>query len=252
MSERGVFAVDRGVFDHPIFKPEPFTEREAWMWLFGAAAWKPMRTRAGRARVELERGQCAFALRFMAKRFKWPEARVRRFLKRLENDAMITTRPTRETTHITICNYDTYAFGRRTDAVENDAPSDARPTHDRRKEEEINKSKKETIRADARDDVSQKTLVPLERPNRAEKYAFDGVVIKLKQSHFDNWTRAYSALDLLSELTARDVWLASDRATDADRTNWFISTSKYLANRNQEARNKQTGFKWRSGIEGVV
>jgi hypothetical protein len=33
MSERGVFAVDRGIFDHSVFAREPFTQREAWIWL---------------------------------------------------------------------------------------------------------------------------------------------------------------------------------------------------------------------------
>jgi len=29
----GFFAVDRGIFDNPSFAAEPFTQREAWMWL---------------------------------------------------------------------------------------------------------------------------------------------------------------------------------------------------------------------------
>jgi hypothetical protein len=137
----GVFAVDRGVFDHPIFAPEPFTEREAWVWLCGSAAWKATRIRCGRVLVELDRGQLAFATRFMARKWKWSEARVRRFLKRLEIDAMVTLSATHETTRITICNYDKYAFGRRTDDAPTDAQIDAPATHRRRKEEELNKSK---------------------------------------------------------------------------------------------------------------
>jgi hypothetical protein len=39
MSERGVFAMDQGIFEHPTFAPEPFTEREAWMWLIAEAAF---------------------------------------------------------------------------------------------------------------------------------------------------------------------------------------------------------------------
>lgn len=136
MSERGVFAVDRGVFDHPLFAPEPFTEREAWIWLLSAAAWRSTRVRAGRAVVTLERGQCAFALRFMARRFKWSDSRVRRFLKRLENDAAVTTLATHETTLITICNYGKYQFGRRVGDARTDAQTDASATRRRRKEEE--------------------------------------------------------------------------------------------------------------------
>lgn len=69
-------------------------------------------------------------------------------------------------------------------------------------------------------------------------YAFIGAVIRLNQKHFDAWTKAFQNLELLAELTARDAWLASDRASDGDRADWFISTSKYLANRNGEAKGK--------------
>jgi hypothetical protein len=88
----------------------------------------------------------------------------------------------------------------------------------------------------------------------AAPYAFDGRVVKLRQKHFDEWSKAYSAIDLRAELVARDAWLASDRASDADKKNWFISTSKYLANRNMEARAKAQPkiYPWRSGMEGVV
>lgn len=84
------------------------------------------------------------------------------------------------------------------------------------------------------------------------KFEFSGGIIKLTAKHLSQWKTAYSNLDLLSELTARDAWLGSDRASDQDRRNWFISTSKYLANRNMEARAKAQPYKTRSGLEGVV
>ena len=107
-------------------------------------------------------------------------------------------------------------------------------------------------RADARGDenVSRDTL-PVESPaEQPSKYVFEGAIVRLTQKHFDEWQRAFSSLDLRAELMARDAWL--ERASEADRNNWFISTSKYLANRNMEARSKQSTFKWRSGIEGVI
>ncbi len=76
-----------------------------------------------------------------------------------------------------------------------------------------------------------------------KEYEFDGGVIRLSGKHFEDWSKAFGNLDLLSELTARDAWLGSSRATDADRGNWFISTSKYLANRNMEARAKSAPSK---------
>lgn len=143
MSDRGVFAVDRGVFDHPIFADEPFTEREAWVWLVGQCAWEPKRVRVGGAMIELARGQCAYSLRFMATKWKWSEPRVRRFLNRLKTDAMVSVSTTQKVTHITVCNYDKYAFGRRNNEPQNDALPDAAATQQRRKEEEPKEPKKE-------------------------------------------------------------------------------------------------------------
>lgn len=143
MSDRGVFAVDRGIWDHPDFADEPFTEREAWQWLIGSCAWEPKRVRVGSVVVDLVRGQCAFSLRFMATRWKWSEPRVRRFLSRSKTDARALVDATQGATRITVCNYDKYQFGRRSDVSEIDAQPDAAPTQHRRKEEELKETKKE-------------------------------------------------------------------------------------------------------------
>ena len=66
--------------------------------------------------------------------------------------------------------------------------------------------------------------------------AFAGKVVRLNRADYANWKRAYSHLDLLAELSARDVWLASDGATDEDRKRWFVSTSSHFANRNRDAK----------------
>lgn len=109
MSERGVFAVDRGVFEHEMFAPEPFTEREAWMWLIAEAAWKARTRRVGRVVVDLKRGQLAASLRYMADIWRWPNKdKVDRFLARLRACDMIATDGATGINIITICNYDTY------------------------------------------------------------------------------------------------------------------------------------------------
>lgn len=108
MSERGVFAMDRGWFDHPSFKKEPFTEREAWAWLIAEASYRPRTRRVGTIVVSLERGQLAASIRFMAQKFDWHRSRVERFLVRLKNDAMIETQNETGVLAITICNYTKY------------------------------------------------------------------------------------------------------------------------------------------------
>ncbi|MGV6876663.1 hypothetical protein ACUSIJ_28855 [Pseudochelatococcus sp. B33] len=110
----GVFAVSRDIFDHEFFADEPYSEREAWLWLIGNAAWKPCRVRRGRGAVDLSRGQVAATARELAEKWGWSKSRVDRFLGRLSEAAMIAADGSTGRsggTVITICNYDTYQFG---------------------------------------------------------------------------------------------------------------------------------------------
>lgn len=102
-------------------------------------------------------------------------------------------------------------------------------------EKEREREKEKEKQSDSHQEDSQS--VP--QDGLARKYAFEGQVIKLNQKNLDGWKKAYPYLSLDGELTARDAWLSG--ATEADRKNWFISTSKYLANRNMEAMVKTKG-----------
>lgn len=109
MSELGVFAVDRGVFDHPLLSTgEPYSRREAWLWLVSEAAWKPRKVGRAGAVIELERGQLAHSVRFMAGAWGWSKSSVDRFLTRLKTGTMIGTATGTGMIVITICNYDAY------------------------------------------------------------------------------------------------------------------------------------------------
>jgi hypothetical protein len=136
MSERGVFAVDRGIWDHPIFANEPLTEREAWQWLIGEASFKDRTKRIGSVVLALSRGQVGASLRFMADKWQWSEPRVRRFLKRLKNDAMIDAATDAGITVITICNYNKYQRVSLPRDAAIDADGDAAATQQRRKVED--------------------------------------------------------------------------------------------------------------------
>jgi hypothetical protein len=150
VSERGVFAVDRGVFDHPKFSDnKPLSKLEAWLWLLSTAAWKPLRRRISGRTIDLERGQLVASTRFMATRWRWTEPRVRRFLALLksdaDNDAEVDTQTDAGITVITICKYDRYQrvslpADAPVDAV-HDAAAGAPTTQERRKEEDIKDTK---------------------------------------------------------------------------------------------------------------
>lgn len=109
MSELGVFAVDRGIFEHHVFNDgQPFSRREAWLWLLAEAAWKGRIKAVPGSGIRLSRGQLSHSIRFMASAWNWDKARVERFLGRLKTETMIETHIETGQTVITICKYDDY------------------------------------------------------------------------------------------------------------------------------------------------
>lgn len=129
----GYFVIHRQVFEHVDFADEPFTEREAWMWLISEAAWKPTRVRCGSGSVMLERGELAHSLRFMADKWKWSIKRVRGFLDRSEKRERITRKRAHDGAVITICNYNKYQLQGHTEGQ----PQGTARAHEGHKEEEV-------------------------------------------------------------------------------------------------------------------
>ena len=82
--KESVFGVSRGIWEDPDFKSEPFTQREAFMWLVSEAAWRDRKVRAFGGPVALRRGEVCHSIRFMAAAWKWDKAKVSRFLDMLK------------------------------------------------------------------------------------------------------------------------------------------------------------------------
>lgn len=146
----GYYRMARGWMNNPVFKPEPFTEREAWLWLIEEAAWRPRKKRVGTTLIALQRGQIAASLRFMATAWGWKKDRVRRFLKRLADDSMLISKCSKNATPgatdctvITLCNYDAYQAG----ADENATPG-ATKTRQRRDSNATNEKEIKEINKD--------------------------------------------------------------------------------------------------------
>ncbi len=108
MARRGLVQIDRGVFNHPVFSREPYTEREAWIWMIMEASYEARPMRVLNKIVELDRGQFAASLRFMAERFQWKKDKVARFIKKLTKEGMLETDITTGETIVSICNYEVY------------------------------------------------------------------------------------------------------------------------------------------------
>ena len=105
---KGIVNVSRCLWDDEVFRNEPFTEREAWIWMIAEAAWKSREKRVGGVIVTLQRGQLAHSTRFLSGAWGWSHSRVRRFLDRLENRHMTQRKTDTGVTVICIMKYDTY------------------------------------------------------------------------------------------------------------------------------------------------
>lgn len=133
----GFVVIHRQVFDHPVFRD--FGEASAFIWMVSQAAWKEARVRYKDRSLTLARGQLATSNRDLASRLGWTESKVRRFLDRLKNDAMIDASADAGVTVITLCNYDKYQAS----PQDADAATDTPPTHRRRTADSQNKEGKE-------------------------------------------------------------------------------------------------------------
>jgi hypothetical protein len=136
VSERGVFAVDRGIWDHPVLQSrDPFSKREAWLWMLSAATWKAKTVFVDGKRVSLKRGQLAHSIRFMADQWGWPKSNVARFLSTLKSETMIGTENGTSITVITISKYEEYQKVSLPRGTPNEPDSGTRMGHERDKEE---------------------------------------------------------------------------------------------------------------------
>ncbi len=76
---------------HPMFLEDPTNALSAWTDLCSQQASRPCKRWIAKATVSLEVHELVASLRFLAKRWRWSPSKVRRFLKLLESEKLLTT-----------------------------------------------------------------------------------------------------------------------------------------------------------------
>lgn len=104
----GYILLHRSVFDSERFAEEPFTEREAWIWMLAQASYQPHKIRYYSKMITVGRGEVPTSLRRLSEKWRWSVNRVVRFLTLLESEFMISKKTNTGFIVITICNYDKY------------------------------------------------------------------------------------------------------------------------------------------------
>ena len=95
--------------ENPILnRSRVYSNFEAWIWLLLKANHKDNKFMLGSELVKVEKGSMITSQKKLCRQFRWGNSKLRSFLKVLQKDKMILLKTNTQSTHITICNYDTY------------------------------------------------------------------------------------------------------------------------------------------------
>jgi hypothetical protein len=71
LTGKGYYLIEKGFSQLPIFKKEPYTEREAWLYLIEKAAYQPYLKEAEGMAIPLGIGELIASARFLAEEWHW-------------------------------------------------------------------------------------------------------------------------------------------------------------------------------------
>lgn len=101
----------------PDFRPEPFTDREAYLWSIEQAAFEEHRQWFNGTLYTVGRGEFVTSIHAMAKAFQWTDKRVRGFAERMSKAGKWAKRGAHEgakaPTLLTVRNYDVFQSPKR-------------------------------------------------------------------------------------------------------------------------------------------
>lgn len=116
---RGWFKIHRKIEDNELWFMERFDKAHAWVDLIMLANHKPRTICLRGKQFKLQRGQLAWSVGSLARRWSWNERTVDRFLLWLESREMCRAEKTNYTTVITIQKYSEYQSSTEQDTEQN-------------------------------------------------------------------------------------------------------------------------------------
>ena len=93
LTKKGWVLLHRQTWDDEDFPEEPFTEIQAWIWLFSKACYQDGVVQFMHRPISLKRGQLATTIRILSKRFKWSRSKADSYLRKLEKYGKISRQP---------------------------------------------------------------------------------------------------------------------------------------------------------------
>lgn len=236
----------RGVFEKGLFKNEPFSEREAWIWLISEAKFEPSSIRIGNNVHTIDRGDTYCSIRYLAQAWSWDKSRVHRFLKFLESQKMIERKSETDLRQlesvITICNYGKYQSSDTNDETQNEtdlrqsrdtSETQVRQTRDKYKESKnirTKESKKDSIGKDGLNSnlTLKKINLVLAKHKLSEISSLSGERLKSLTSRTKESGSLDSFLALVDKGLTESAFLRGETSDWKADFDFFLRKSKFL------------------------
>jgi hypothetical protein len=140
----GWIKIHRSIVDHWLYSEKrTFSKLEAWYDMLLTVNYSDNKTVIKGKLYNIKRGQSILSLESWAKRWGWDKSKVRRFFNTLQSDNMILLKSDTITTHLTICNYDSYQSERNANETQTTRGRNANETQTTLIEEEKRKKEEE-------------------------------------------------------------------------------------------------------------
>lgn len=104
----GWISLYRSIRNHWLWPTNKYSHFEAWVFLLLEANHANSKMYFDGSLITIHRGQIITSLTKLSLQWKWSREKVKRYLKSLEDDKMITLLTTQKMTQIIICNYASY------------------------------------------------------------------------------------------------------------------------------------------------
>lgn len=231
----GWIRLHRGWRDSDFFsayRDNPFSEREAWLWLIENCAWKDMERRNAKGEiVTVKRGQMLTSLRSLETAWLWNKNSIDRFLKRLAKHGMVSLDTGQSGCLISIVNYEVYQSECSTGGTAKGQPRDSQGT--------VAGQSRDTQEKGIKKGEEDKEDIPPEVPERGSRLSTDWVLPQAWRD-FAKAERGWTDIEVSAEANEfRDYWVAKT-GKDATKLDW-LATWRNWCRRSYRKGNKGSG-----------
>lgn len=136
----GWIKIHRKITKHWVFKDSEYLK--AWITILLNVAYEPGETLVKKTLLKYKKGESLKSIDTWGKMFgNWGKEKTRRFFNLLEKEQMISTKRTHTTTHLSVCNWDSYQEHCATDRISDEPLTVYQTSHTPATDKEVKERK---------------------------------------------------------------------------------------------------------------